>query len=206
MSFQWIFDNAETISINRRPNVAQTITRGNRVRSTNLGGSTWRFDVKLPDGIRWSSIRGLIEGMESLDRYTAATVSMNNTGYNYLNGYQGTATNIVVSYDSDLAPTQLTLVSNSSTSSGDYVFKSGDWLKLGTNGKTYSVVSDVLHGASSITVNRPVLETANPAVTYTALVGQNVSWSVIMTEMPSWTIFGYDQVSWSGNFVFYEVV
>ena len=50
MSFQWIFDRAETISINKQAVVAQSITRTNRVKSAKIGGQTWRFDVKLPDG------------------------------------------------------------------------------------------------------------------------------------------------------------
>lgn len=35
--------------------------------------------------------------------------------------------------------------------------------------------------------------------------GTDESYSVICLEFPEWTIFGYDQVSWSGPFVFIEV-
>jgi hypothetical protein len=131
---------------------------------------------------------------------------MSHRGYSYINGYQGTAANIQLKYLSDSTPTQLTITSSDSTSSGDYIFRSGDWLQLGTNGYTYSVVNDVAHGTNLVTVNRPVIETASNVTTYSAQVGQQVSWTVLLTEMPSWTLFGYDQVSWSGSFVFYEVV
>ena len=213
MSFQWIFDNAETISINKRSVVAQTITRSNRVKSSKVGGQTWRFDVKLPDGLRWSNIRRDVERMESLDRYTQSTVYMNNTGYSYINGYQGDANpaNIQVTYNSDLAPTTLNLSSVSSLDPSQYVFKAGDWLQLGTTGHAYSVTSDVVRGNVDVTsvtipVNRPIIESANSLAVIDAVVGQAVSFNVICVEMPSWTVFAYDQVSWSGNFVFYEVV
>ena len=36
--------------------------------------------------------------------------------------------------------------------------------------------------------------------------GTNESYEVICIQFPEWTMFGYDQVSWSGPFVFVEVV
>lgn len=213
MSFQWIFDRAETISINKRAVVAQTITRNNAVRTVKLGGQTWRFDVKLPDGLRWSDIRGLIESMEALGRSTASRVYLNQPGHRYISGYQGGANigSIQMTYNSDSLPTTLNMSSVSSLNSEDYIFKTGDWLQLGTTGKTYSVVGDVVRGNANIanvtvTVNRPIVETANVSAVYNVLVGQEVSWEVICVEMPQWTLFGHDQVSWNGNFVFYEVV
>jgi hypothetical protein len=56
-AFQYVFDNAESISINRRSTTAQTISRNNTVRTVSRGGNVWRFEVKLPDGIRWSDAR-----------------------------------------------------------------------------------------------------------------------------------------------------
>ena len=204
--FQWIFDKAETISVNKRAVVAQSITRGNRVKSSKLGGQTWRFDVKLPDGMLWSTIRSDIEKMEYLDRYTAANVSISHAGMSYINQYLGNSGNIVVKYLSDTNPTTLTITSANAVSAGQYFFKAGDWLQLGTTGHCYSVAADVPYGANTVTVNRPVIETANVTTTYTTRVGQAAEFNVICVEMPSWTIFARDQVSWSGNFIFYEVV
>lgn len=206
MSFQWIFDNAETISINKRAVVAQSITRGNRVKASKIGGQTWRFDVKLPDGMRWSDWRGYIEAHEALDMYTTANVSISNTGYSYINGYQGDSGNIVVKYLSDVNPTTLTITSGDSITSGEYYFKRGDWLQLGTTGHVYSVTADVAHDSANIIVNRPVIETASNVTTYTTQLGQAVTFNVICVAMPNWTLFGYDQVQWDGVFTFYEVV
>jgi hypothetical protein len=106
---------------------------------------------------------------------------------------------ITVSYSSG---NTLTITGGATLGSG-FRFKAGDFIQLGSSGSVYNIVEDVAFNDSSITVHRPVRETAG---NYTLLVGQDVSWNVICVEMPTWTIFGYDQVSWSGGFVFVEAV
>lgn len=126
MAFQWIFDNAESISVNKRAVVGQTITRNQTVRATSRGSSIYKFTIKLPDGLRWSEIATYIAAIDAADRFTIETVNLNHSGYS-------------------------------------------SWIHNGdlTVGKT---------------------------------------WSVICTQIPDWTIFARDQVSWSGPFVFYEVL
>lgn len=210
-AFQWIFDNAENISITRRGTVAQTISRSSVVRSVSRGGKIWRFDVKLPDGLMWADYRAYIESMEQADRHTTVNVQMNNTGYNYINQYQGDAntSNIVVQYANASQPTTLTMSSVSSLSASDYIFKAGDWIQLGSLGKVYSVVNDVQRGSDVIgnvtfNVHRPILETAGGG-NITLKVGQAVDWNVVCVEMPSWRIVDHGRIEWAGNFVFYEV-
>jgi hypothetical protein len=76
MSFQWIIDNAESISINRKKMVAQTTARDGGVRSVSRGTQPKRIEVKLPDGIRWTDLRTNIEAAEALDRISTATISI----------------------------------------------------------------------------------------------------------------------------------
>lgn len=203
MTFQTVFDNAETISINRLKKVAQTVSRDGIVRSTSLGGQTWEFEVKLPDGPTWTAYRPLIEKMEALDRVTPSTVQINKASMSYINGYQGNYTNVVgtitVSYTSG---TTLTITAGPNLQSG-YKFKSGDLIQLGSSGKVYSVVDDVPYTSNTITVHRPVREAAG---SYTLIVGQNVSWNVVCVNFPRWTIFARNQVSWDGAFKFAEVI
>lgn len=127
MSFQWIFDNAESIGVRKRANVAQTITRGNVVRSVSRGGDIHIFTVKLPDGMPWDQVASNIQAIDAAGRFTQETITLNNPGY-------------------------------------------ASWIHNG-------VFSD-----------------------------PNKTWNVICVEMPDWTIFARNQVSWSGDFVFYEVV
>jgi hypothetical protein len=86
MSFQWIFDNAETISVNSRPTVLQTITRNNTVRATNLGGAINRYTVKLPDGIPYNQISANITAAETLGQHTSSNVTVRLDGTVYDTG------------------------------------------------------------------------------------------------------------------------
>ena len=130
MSFQWIFDNAETLSINRKKMVAQTTARDGSIRTVSRGTMPKRFTVKVPDGLRWTDIKSLIAASEALDKVTTATVTIGTAASSGFGWY----------YGSTVVPT----------------------------------VAD----------------------TYT----------VRCVEFPEWTLFARDQVSWSGPFVFVEVI
>lgn len=200
-AFQTIFDNATSISINKRKKVAQTISRDGTVRATNFGGQIWQFNVELPSGPRYSVYRPLIEKIEALDRVTVGQVQIKQPGQLYISGYQGDLTNIsgvTVSYTSG----NTVSITGGATLASGYRFKAGDFIQLGNN-SVYSVTADVLYNQSVITLNRPVRENAG---SYTLKIGQNVVWDVICVSFPEWTIFGYDQVSWSGPFVFAEAL
>ena len=76
MSFQWIVDNAETLSINRLDIVGSTQSRDGTVKAVNRGTPKKTFTVKLPDGPRWSAIRANILAAEALDRHTTAAITI----------------------------------------------------------------------------------------------------------------------------------
>lgn len=201
-AYQTVFDNAQSISFNRRKKVSQTQSRDGTVKATSLGGQIWEFSVKLPDGPKWTDYRPLIEAMENLDRTTVATVKINNSGQSWISGYRGDLANtgsVVVSYSSG---TTLTITSGATLASG-YKFKAGDFIQLGSTGSVYTVVSDVPYSSNTVTVHRPVREAAG---SYTLVVGQAVSWQVLCVSFPQWTIFARDQISWSGEFIFAEAI
>lgn len=126
MSFQWIFDTAETLSINRKKMVAQTTARDGSIRAVSRGTQPKRFEVKLPDGIPWTSLKNDIAAAETLDRITSANIEIKYSKFPWFYG--------------NVAP-----VSND---------------------------------------------------TYT----------VRCIQFPEWTIFARNQVSWSGPFIFVEVI
>lgn len=200
-AFQTVFDNASSISFNRKKKVSQTVSRDGTVKAISLGGQLWEFEVKLPDGPKWSEYRPLIERMEALDRTTVGQVQINHAGLSWLSGYQGnltTTTGITVSYSTG---TTLTITAGGSLGAGNK-FKSGDFIQLGT-GSVYTVVNDVPYNSNTITVHRPVREAAG---SYSLVVGPAVTWNVICVQFPQWTIFARDQVSWDGPFIFAEAV
>lgn len=76
MSFQWIINSAESISINRKKMVAQTTARDGQVRAVSRGTMPKTFTVKFPDGVLWSDLKSNIEAAETLDRLTSATITI----------------------------------------------------------------------------------------------------------------------------------
>ena len=200
-AFQYVFDNAESISINKRRVIGSSLTRDQTLRTTSRGGQTWRFDVKLPDGIRWSDARQYIEKMEYLDRTTVGTVQMNNAGYNsWLTPYQGNAANSAAITASWTQGGSTITLTGGQAASG-YNFRAGDYIQLKNTGRVYSVVADVAYNSNTVTLHRPIIDATSSG---TLVVGSLVTWSVLCYEFPDWTIFARDQVSWSGSFIFYE--
>jgi hypothetical protein len=99
------------------------------------------------------------------------------------------------------------LLGNMPGSSGAVLFKAGDLIQPNVaNGKVYSVVSDVVRGSAStqlVQVHRSILETPS-ATAVSLIVGNSVSWKLICTQCPTWTIIERDIVGWNGEFQFYE--
>lgn len=203
MSFQWIFNNAESLSINRQPIVGQTITRNQTVRSTSRGSGIWKFTVKLPDGLKWSDIRSDITKAERLGMVTSSTIQIGSgTGQTYITKYLGDAlgqTGWTTTLGSTPSTT-FTLSSNSSIASGQKL-RAGDIIQMGNSGSVYTVAADVPYTSNTVTVDRIIDEAAG---SYTLNIGQNVIWDVVCINFPQWTLVDYDRVAWSGPFVFYE--
>lgn len=198
-AFQYVFDNAESIGIDRRAMTAQTISRDNTVRTVSRGGQIWRFTVKLPDGMPWSQARPYIEAIDYADRYTPGTVNLNNSGLNtWLTPYQGDGTSFTASWTQ--GSTSITLTSGTAST---YKFKIGDLIQLGSTGHVYSVVANVGAASNTVNLNRAVVDDSGSG---SLVIGPAVNWTVICTELPSWTISARNQVSWSGAFTFYEAM
>ena len=124
-NFQWVVDNASTLSINRLDTVAQTEARDGTIRATSRGTPKKRITIQLPNGPRWDENVANIEGIEALGRTSTETIEIKYSKFPW--------------YYNNVDP------------------------------------------------------------------GTNESYTVICVEFPQWTIFEYNQVQWSGPFVFVEV-
>jgi hypothetical protein len=207
MSFQWIMDYAETLSIDTKKIVASTQARDGTTRAVSRGGQIWKFDVKVPDGLRWRDMRTYIAASEALDKTTAANINLTNLPL--IVGYQGNyASQTGVSGGIAIATSTqgsntLTLTTASTLSVGQYKFRAGDYIQLGT-GNVYKVAADVAYNSMSVTLHRPVIEASAAGIV--VKVGTNISWSVICTNFPQWTLTEgtASLVAWDGNFTFVE--
>jgi hypothetical protein len=202
-AFQTVFDNAESIAINKRRKVAQTVARDGTVKATSLGGQTWEFEVQMPAGPRWTDYRQLIEAMEALDRVSVGQVQISDSGLDWLSGYQGdvaTPTAITADFTSG---NSIEITGGLGGLSSGYIFRAGDFIQLGSSGSVYTVTADVAYNDTTVTLHRPVREAAG---SYTLIVGQSVTWDVICVQFPQWNIFARNQISWDGPFVFAEAL
>jgi len=190
MSFQWIIDNAQDVQINKRGVVATTIARDQTVRSVSRAGIVWRFTVTPATGLRYNdpSIRGYIETIDNLDRFTAFTAS-----FSHLNLFP---------YQDTTPPTSITVTQGSNTAtinSGTLI--SGDVVQLTGQPRVYSVYGN--NNGTTVTFNRPVLEASG---TYGLTVGNNVTFNLICTQLPDYKINPGNIVTWDKPFIFVEAL
>jgi hypothetical protein len=167
----------------------------------------------MPDGKRWSEVRGLIEGIDQANLLSSETVNLGKAAYNYIVGYRGDAvdpTTMTFKYTAAQAASDTTKfeLGNMPGSTSTVLFRAGDFIQPTGSASVYTIVEDVVKGSAStqlVKVNRGILSTpSNTAVTLK--VGSAVEWQVICTSCPQWSIIAYDIVGWSGDFQFQEVL
>ena len=199
--FQWVIDNAESVSMDRLKTVAQSTARDGTVRTVARTGQPWRMTVRLPDGPRWTDYRQHISKIEAQDKVTVGTVGFTDTGHDWLIQYQGDCDNYSSIQATWGVGNTITLTSGQATSG--YTFRAGDIIQLGDQGSVYTVADDVLASENTVTLHRPLIDDPGTA---TLRVAEHCRWRMICTQFPNWTIFARDQVSWQGAFVFTEDV
>ena len=92
MAFQWIFDTAESISVNRLQTTALTTSRNGIVRTVSRGLPPKVFTVKLPDGLRWEDYATLIQQAEAADRINVETITISSTKFPWMTTVTGNYT------------------------------------------------------------------------------------------------------------------
>lgn len=93
MSFQWIVDNASSLSVNRLDTVASTQTRDGTVKAVSRGTPKRTITVQLPNGPRWSDYKDNIEAAETLDRFTTADIEIKYSSFPWYYGDVDPGTN-----------------------------------------------------------------------------------------------------------------
>lgn len=202
MSFQFVIDNASSISIDRKRVVASTQTRSGVVRNVSRGGQVWTFEVQLPEGPRWTDYRNDISKLEALDRVSTDTIQFSNTGHSWLVEYQGDSVNYTGFQATIVNGSNTITLTTSPTTSSGYKFKAGDFIQLGASGKVYTVAADVAYNSNTVTLHRPVLDASASGVALN--VAENCVWTVVCSQFPKWTLFDRNQIRWEGPFIFNE--
>lgn len=213
MSLQRIIDSATAISIDKNPIISTTITRDQTVRQTSRGGAIYRFSVTPSPGLKWFDYRYMIAELEE-GRIGSQTISINKPAHAWITGYIGDLTPTQVdaltfqyTAGQQALNTRLVAVWNLPAISSDAtVFHAGNLIQSANSVFPYTVSERVYRGTDPyvmVPIHRPCLDTPS-ATQYDLKVGQEVSWRVVMTKMPRWTITADRLIAWDGDFEFME--
>lgn len=206
MGYQYVIDNAQTLSMNRVAIVASTQARDGTVRQINRGANYWKIEVTMAPA-RWQDVRQDISKIE----YTRSsamtdTLTLSSSNYSWLSQYQGNVNLASIGgfYASwTKGNTYLTLTTSPTLGSG-YKFRAGDLIQLGASRKVYAVAADVAYNSNTVQLHRPIIDDTQTNINL--LVGQNVTWTVRCSQFPKWTLTERNIVAWEGSFVFVEAL
>ena len=90
MSIQTIIDNATYLEINKRKVAASSISRSGQLKTADRGVGVYSFQVGMHDALKYSTNRGLLESLDTMDVINEANISLNNnSNMQYITDYQG---------------------------------------------------------------------------------------------------------------------
>ena len=225
MSISSILRVSESVGINDQKFVGQTISRNQRISTSEiLSVQPFAFEMRPMNFLLYSENRTLLSTLRTADRVTEQYINFGSTGWvNYIE-YQGDMTALQIgSCQIQTASANKTLVLGSlpSISSSAYIVKTGDFIQVGRY--AYIATADVQRGAGT-TVNIPVHRTLINTLTspLNAVIGQfgttialgggtftGVTFCVVLQEYPTYTLtpMANDSfISWNGIFKAFEVV
>lgn len=225
MSLQTILSIAESVSINDQRFVGQTVSRNQKILTSEiLTVVPFQFTIRPMNYLLYSQNRGTLNSLRIPDKALEQYLNFGSSGWlNYIK-YQGdmTAPQIAAcQWQTSSANKVLVLGSLPSISASAFLFRVGDFVQVGRY--AYIVTADVLRGAGS-TVNVPVHRNLMATLTspLACVAGQygttvsmggstytGVTFPVILREYPTYTlrpITNDSFIEWSGEFNAFEAV
>jgi len=222
MSLQTIIDNAQYITVDRRELTGSSMSRSGHYKTADRNVNVYSFTMGMHNGLKYSTNRAVLEDLYSATSTTTeANISLNNnTDMNYLTDYQGDLT----------SPQQAQITVNGITGkeiyidqtgiTGDvsgytHILKKGDFIQpegnVGGYRYPYQVTSDVAFNIAdsntTVGVHRPVLSQTGVALTSGGVkLGNDVTWRVKVTSLPTYSVVPYDRIEFSETFNLIEVI
>ncbi len=218
MTMQSIIDRAESIEISRGRIIAQTISRSQRLKTSERSAAIpWMWRVTPAAHYYWSENRDLIETLDYNDRSVEYTLKLsNNSGMAYITQYRGVLSpsqvnnlSISTSTTATLTITGLPAIAGGITSS-TVVFRAGDFVQPANSRYPYTVLGTVTRGSGStidVSVNRDIITSEGISLAgQDLLVGTEVSWRMVVTNKPSYRILPYNRLQFTGDFELMEKI
>lgn len=225
MSLQTILSISESVGINDQRFVGQTISRNQRiVTSEQLTVVPFAFEMKPMNYLLYSQNRGVLNALRINDKAIEQYLNFGTTGWTNYIKYQGDMTSPQIAacqWQTSSANKNLVLGSLPSISSGAYIVRAGDFMQVGRY--SYIATADVVRGSGS-TVTIPVHRNLIDALTspVAAVIGQygttvsmggatytGITFPVILRAYPTYTLVPMTNdsfIQWSGSFAAFESV
>jgi len=197
MSFQTIFQNQESMTVQNRRMVGQQVTRaGYMTVAQYLTAVPWMFTVTPNNYLYYPTARAIIQTIDNKDRQLPEVITFNTPQLSWFTKTLGTAT--VATLNGTPTPNTQTLAL---TSNG--TFKAGDFIMVG--GYTYKITAD--SAGSSVSIHRPLI--GSPVSGATVSIGNACTFNVVAERCPTYTLTPMTNgafVNWDEPFIFREYI
>ena len=197
MSFQTVFENQESMTVNNRRMVGQQVARSGFITVAQyLTSVPWVFTVTPNNFLYYPTARAIIQAIDNKDRQLPETITFNSSQLSWFTQRLGTATTATL--NGAPTPNTQTLALNSNGT-----FKAGDFIMVG--GYTYKITAD--SAGSSVNIHRPLIGT--PSSGATVSIGNACTFSVVAEVCPTYTLTPMTNgafVNWDQPFVFREYI
>lgn len=197
MSFQTIFENQESMTVNNRRMVGQQVARSGFITTAQyLTAVPWVFTVTPNNFLYYPTARAIIQAIDNKDRQLPETIVFNSSLLSWFTQKLGTATTATLNGTPTANTQTLALTSNGT-------FKAGDFIMVG--GYTYKVTAD--SAGSSVNIHRPLIGT--PTSGATVSIGNACTFNVVAEVCPTYTLTPMTNgafVNWDQPFVFREYI
>jgi hypothetical protein len=197
MSFQTVFENQESMTVNNRRMVGQQVARsGYMTVAQYLTAVPWVFTVTPNNFLYYPTARAIIQAIDNKDRQLPETITFNSSQLSWFTQKLGTATTATLNGTPTPNTQTLALTSNGT-------FKAGDFIMVG--GYTYKITAD--SAGSSVNIHRPLIGT--PSSGATVSIGNACTFTVVAEVCPTYTLTPMTNgafVNWDQPFVFREYI
>ena len=224
-SLNTILANSESIAITDQRFIGQTISRNQRISTSEIiTVQPFMFDMKPMSYLLYSKNRELLSVLRAADRQYEQYLNFGATGWvNYI-AYQGDMSSAEISacqYQTSSANKTIVLGSLPAMGATEFIVKTGDFLQI--DRYAYIATANVQRGGGS-TVNIPVHRTIMTTLVsaMNAVIGQygttqsiggstftGVTFPVILQEYPTYTFIPMTNdsfIAWNGTFKAIEAV
>lgn len=206
MSIQKLINLASTITFDRKKMVGiQYSTNEIAYVSETPTRNPWKMEVVVTAGLPYDENRDFLEELNRLDRRLPSTFTFsNNAKLDWISSYRGelTPSQLSAIRVQSFVGNQLVLTGLPSVPANTVLFKSGDFIQIGsgtTNPFPFTSVNEVTRGSGNIvtvTTHRPNFLSGIEDSIIT--VGSAVTFKMICTNMPSYRLV-QGATKYSGN-------